>query len=313
VTETGSGAARELRTAPALTGSSQGVDWHLAIDHAPLLPGRLVNGRLALHARKAIEARALVLTLIAEEHWRHRVTRPGPNGTTRTEVVTSRNEVRRVPENIHGPLRLAAGEQWETTFDLPVPPMGPASLDARDAGLTWTLEGKLDIDDGFDSGIEGEIVVAQPTALLRAGSVRVGEFALYESAEVAADGVTSSIHLEPMPLIAGDAFIGRVTLELGDSVKLQEIRAEVRVEVEATVSGGESETIIAWTGVLAPGGSYAGTVALDVSGRLDPRPLPTTVLPHGQAQATFHVILARPMARDTHLERDVTIVTTSEL
>jgi hypothetical protein len=304
--------AGQQRAARAWDASSRGVDWHLELEH-PLLPGRLVNGRLVLQASQAVEARALVLTLRAEEHWRHQVTRHGPNNTTHTEVVTSREEVRSVPEQVHGPLALAAGERWETTFDLPVPAMGPASLEAAAAGLSWDLEAKLDIDDGFDSALDVNVVVAQPTALLRAGSVRAGQFALYEGVDVASDGIAGTIHLEPMPLISGEPFVGRVVLDLPGATKVQEIRAEVRVNVAATVSGGESETITAWSGVLAPAGSYQGAVALEVAGVLDARPLPTIVLPHGQAQATFHVTVATAWAVDAHLERDVTIATTREL
>ena len=69
----------------------------------------------------------------------------------------------------------------------------------------------------------------------------------------------------------------------------------------------------AWSAVLAPGGTYQGTVGFDVQGTLDARPLPTIELPHGRAQATFRVILARAWATDTHLVRDVTIATTTEL
>ncbi len=300
----------DRRPARAWDAESRGVRWHLELDGSVLLPGRLATGRLTLHAVQAVEARALVMTLIGEEHWRHRVTHHDANGTTRTEVVTSRSEVRRVPENLAGPLRLAAAERWEATFDMPVPPLGPPSLDAGDAGLSWTLETKLDIDDGFDSAIDVPVVVAQPTALLRAGAVHVGQFALYESADVAADGVAGSIALDPMPLVAGESFGGSLTLQLGARVKLQEIRAELRVEVAATVHDGELEVITAWSGVLAPAGGYEGAIQLPIAGSLGPRALPTVELPHGKAQATFHVILARAWAMDTHLVRDVTIATT---
>jgi len=119
--------------------------------------------------------------------------------------------------------------------------------------------------------------------------------------------------LDPMPLACGKPFSGRIELSLASPAKLQEIRAELRVDVEATVSEGESEEITAWSGVLAPAGTYQGEVAFDVHGNLDARPLPTVELPHGKAQATFRVILARAWAPDTHLVRDVTIATTTEL
>lgn len=297
----------------AWEGESHGVDWRLELDRRLLLPGRVVAGRLTIRADRTIEARGLLVTLIAVEHWRHRVTTRGANGSTSTRVVTSRAEVVREPVLVHGALRLSAGEPFQTTFELPVPPLGPASLEAEDAGLSWTVEAKLDIDDAFDSSIDGPVVVAQPTALLRAGVVHVDEFALYEQADVAADGITGTIKLEPMPLVCGEAFAGRLALQLSKSVRLQEIRAELRIVVEATVGEGERETITAWAGVLAPEGTYEGAVTFDVAGTLEPRPLPSIELPHGRAQATFHVVLARAFAIDSHLARDVTIATTSEL
>jgi SpoOM protein len=297
----------------AWEGSSGGVSWHVELNRTILLPGRLVSGRLVIRAERDVDARGVVVALIAEEHWRHRVTRQGRNNTTTTEVVTSREELLREPVQVHGPLQVPQGETWTATFEQPVPGMGPATLVADDAGLDWTFEAKLDIAGGMDSSIEHDVVVAQPTALLRAGAVHVGEFALYEQADSAADGITGTIKLEPMPLVCGESFTGRLELSLPAPVKLQEIRAELRVKVAATVSQGEEETITAWSGVVAPAGSFQGSVSLDVAGALDARPLPTIELPHGRAQATFHVILARAWALDTHLARDVTIATTSEL
>ena len=293
--------------------SSGGVRWHVELDRRVLLPGRLVTGRLVLHAERAIEARGVLVGLYAKEHWRHRVTRSGPNNTTRTEVVTSRSDLLREPVQVHGYMRLAAGETWTGSFEQPVPAMGPATLLADCAGVEWTFEAKLDIEGGFDSSLEHEVIVAQPTALLRAGAVHVGEFALYESVEIGGDGVTASIKLEPMPLACGEPFAGRVELSFAESMKLQEIRAELRVDVEATVSQGEKEEITAWSGVLAPGGTYHDTVAFDINGTLDARPLPTIELPHGRAQATFRVVLARAWAVDAHFVRDVSLATTTEL
>ena len=313
MTEITPAATRLASAVLAWDATSPGASWHIELDRSLLLPGRLVGGRLTIRADGAIDARGVLVGLVAEEHWRHRVTRQGANNTSTTEVVTSRATVLREPVQVHGPLHLAAGETWTAAFEQPVPAMGPATLVADDAGLDWTFEAKLDIEGGFDERVERSIVVAQPTALLRAGAVHVGEFALYESVDVAADGTTGSIKLEPMPLACGEPFSGRLELSLAGSARLQQIRAELRVAVEATVSEGEKQEIIAWSGVLAPAGSYEGTVVLDVNGSLDPRPLPTIELPHGRAQATFHVILARALAFDTHLSRDVAIATTTEL
>jgi hypothetical protein len=306
----------EVRPEPvalAWDDESGGVRWHVELDRAVLLPGRLVGGRIALVAERFVEARQLQIALVGEEHWRHDESRTDANGNTTSETVTSRHDLPRVPEVLQGTLRLNAGERWEAPFDLPVPALGPATLDAQEAGAAWRLEAKLDIDNALDSSTERPVVIAQPTALLRAGVVHVGGFALYESVDVAADGVVGSIELQPMPLVTGERFEGRIRMAVGDRLKLQEIRAELLVHVEATVASGKQETITAWSAVFAPGGEYHGAFDLPISGELGPRPLPTVELPHGRAQAAVHVILARAWSPDVHLVRDVTIATTREL
>lgn len=292
---------------------SHGADWHLELDRALLLPERLVGGRLRIVSDHVIDARALYVTLRAEEHWRHRETTSDGRGHTTTRVVTSTADAVRVPVQVSGPLRLDAGRPFERGFELPVPPLGPASLEADDLGLDWTIEAKLDIDDGFDSRIERAVAVAQPTALLHAGVVRLGEFALYDSVDVGDDDVAGSIELHPAPLVCGEAFTGTATIRASGSIRLQEIRAELRVTVKATVSGGEEEEITAWIGQLAPTTELSGSQTFAIAGELPPRPLPTIELPHGRTDATFRLILAKALAADIHLVRDVAIATTLEL
>lgn len=295
------------------TEASEGVDWRVELPREDFLPGRIVAGRVRLTARERFTADALRISLTATEHWKHEESSTDAQGHTTTRVVTSRAEVVREPVDLLAPVSLAAGETREFAFEQPVPPLGPASLDADVAGLEWLFEAKLDVPGGFDSRLERAVLVHQPTALLRAGAVPVEEFALYGSADVAADGITGTIELEPMPLACGQPFRGRVVLQLPSALKLQEVRAEVQVRVEATVSGGRSETITAWSSVLVPEGVLEGDRTIEVEGVLDARPLPTIELPHGRTAATFHVILARAWAPDTHLVRDVAIATTTEL
>jgi hypothetical protein len=293
--------------------SSWGSAWRLELDRAVLLPGTLVGGRVRLTSSGGSEGRGILVTLKAVEHWRHRVTRTDAEGHTTTEVVTSRAEVVREPVQVSGPLRLGPGETFERTFELPVPPLGPASLEAEDAGLDWTVEAKVDVEGGVDTRIERAVVVAQPTALLRAGAVPVGAFALYEQADVAAGGVAGTIQLQPMPLVCGQPFHGRVKINVPGRMRLQEVRAEVRVHVEATVSQGEQQDLVAWQGTLAPSGELSGDVAFDVAGALPDQPLPSIELPHGRTSATFHVVLAVAWSPDTHLVRDVAIASTAEI
>jgi hypothetical protein len=84
------------------------------------------------------------------------------------------------------------------------------------------------------------------------------------------------------------------------------------------VSEGESQTITLWTGQLAgsPAGDpqdIAGDQTFEIQGTLPATPLPSIELPHGRTNASFHVILDRPFAPDTHLQRDVAIATSAEI
>jgi hypothetical protein len=294
------------------TGSDGGVDFDLALDRTEVLPGRLVGGAIRLSFREPRDVRGIVAALIATERWQWERTNRDANGNTTTETVTERREHQRLPVMLAAAGSYGRGDHLEFPLELPVPPLGPATFDARVSSLTWKLEVKLDVP-GFDPSIEREIVVLQPTALLRAGVIDVAEFALYPSADAGSDGSKAAISLDPVPLCIGQPFGGLIAIETGRQ-RLQEVRLELRTKVKATVSSGLSEEITLWHGRLAGEGEFGGPAAASAfDGVLEPRWLPTVRLPHGRSDAQFHVILARAFARDTHLVRDVAICSTTEL
>jgi hypothetical protein len=298
---------------PTWQKSSHGVAWQVALDSDRLVPGRLTAGTISITADDEIDARGLLAALVAVEHWQHEETTTDGQGHTSSHTVTSTNELRREPVAVSGPLRLVRGETRAFPIQMPVPPLGPASLEATVAGLTWTFEAKLDRPGRLDSQIEVPVTVVQPVALLRAGVVPVGEFALYPEADAGRDDLTAAITLDPLPLCSGAAFHGSVILRTAAARTLQEIRAEIRVRVEATVSSGKDETITPWAAILVPALEVQGERVIQFEGKLADTPLPAIELPHGKASAAFHLILATAWARDPHLVRDVTIATTLEL
>lgn len=300
------------RMSAVWTESSHGVDWRLELEDDFLIPGRLAAGKLTAHMTGDVDARSLIVALRAEEHWKHQVTTTNSNGTTSTHVVTEHRDLVNEPVQVAGELHLTAGETRSWDLELPVPPLGPASLEADVAGLDWTVVAKLDVPGGTDASIERSVRVAQPVALLRSGAVPLGAFALFGPADVAGDGVSGTVSIDPVPLCAGQPFAATVVLHAGDPRQLQEIRAELRVQVKATVSEGLEETILAWAGSVAAT-ELTGDRSISLNGTLDPRALPSIELPHGAASATFHVILATAWAPDPHLVRDVAIATTLEL
>ena len=293
---------------------SHGVDWELRLERDLLLPGTSADGHIALTARDATSGRGLVAALIATEQWQVRETYRDAQGNTQTRTVTRTEELQRLPVALSGPITLGAGERREFDVQVPVPPLGPATLEATVSRLTWALEVKLDRPGALDSAISVPIRVLQPTALLRAGVVEVGEFALYEAADSAAGEARARLEIKPMPICIGAPMEGSLTIETDRQLDLQEVRVELRIKARATVASGEQEEITIWTGRLEGPGRFGGA-ARTIAFRADipASYLPTIELPHGRTDATCHVILARRLARDTHLVRDVAICSTTEV
>ena len=228
------------------TRSDGGIDFRLDLDADRVLPGRLVAGSVGIAFDHLVEVRGIVASLIATEQWQHERTETDTNGTTRTETVTARHELQRLPVALAGPGAHRAGETLDYRFEVPVPPLGPATFEATVSRLTWRLEVRLDVP-GFDPDVSADVVVLQPTALLRAGVVDVAQFALYASADVVGDEATGTIALDPVPLCVDAPFSGRLSVATGRK-RLQEVRLELRMRVKATVSSGKSEEVTLWTG-----------------------------------------------------------------
>ena len=292
--------------------SSHGVDWRLELDRDELLPGQLMPGKLSVVSHGTVDARGLIVALRAIEYWQYQETTTDANGHTSSHTETKRQELVFEPVQLAGDIHLGPGEMRDWTFELPVPPLGPATLEARVAGLSWTVLARFDVPGGFDSSIERPVRVLQPTALLRAGAVHVGEYAMYGAAEIGGDGVTGSVTVDPAPVCLGQPFHGTITLHSARARKLQEIRVEIRVRVKATVPSGLEEAITAWMGVIRAD-SLQSDRTIEIDGQLDGPSLPTIELPHSQTEATLHVILATAFAPDPHLIRDIAIATTQEL
>lgn len=317
----------------SLTTLRGGFTLTLQLDRADLLPDRLVGGIVRLIASDAREIRGARVTLVGTETWRYDQTTTDAKGHSHTQTRTATEDLPHVPVAILGPTPFAAGEVRDVPFQLPVPSLGPPTFDGTEVRVDWEVRLNVDVP-GFDPALTMPVRVLQPTALLRAGVLDVAEFALYPEAAVEADGLRGTIALDPVPMCVGAPFSGHLTLAAGEARTVQEVRLEIRVEVEATVSGGRSETITAWSGVLAGAGSFGGAtgagsfggaaagggavgdgaaVTIAFQGTLPDRPLPTIRTPHGRADAKVHVVVAVARARDPHLARDVAICSTTEV
>ena len=293
--------------------SHGGFDLTLELERQDLLPGRLVKGVARLLAAKDNEIRGARVTLVGVETWRYDVTTTDSQGHMRTETRTANEDLPHVPIELLGPTSFGAGELREFPFEVPVPGLGPATFEGTELKVEWTLRLNLDVPM-FDPSVELPVHLLQPTSLLRAGVVDIGQFALFPEASVEADGLRGDLWLEPVPLCVGAPFKGRLTLESGRERAVQEVRLELRVTARSTVSGGREETITLWAGRLAGEGGFGGGAApYEFEGDVPERWLPTVQTEHGRADAAFHVVIAVAMARDPHLVRDVAICSTTEL
>lgn len=293
--------------------SGGGVELELEFERSDLMPGRLVSGVLRLASGSPREIRGAFVALVGIEHWKYQVTETDAKGHTTTRIVRQEAELPRVPVRLLGTMALGRDDRRELPFEIPVPGLGPPSVEADVCGVTWTLEAKLDVP-GFDPVVALPVTIHQPTALLRAGVVPVEQFALWPSADAVGGGMRVSIAVDPVPLDLGGAFSGRLALEVNAIAKIQEVRVEVRVHAEATVSSGRSEDVTLWLGrVMGEGSLSAGHHELNFEGSLPDVALPTAELPHGRTGAQVHVVIARAWARDDHLVRDVALATTTEL
>lgn len=290
------------------TGTEGDIEWILELDRADLIPGRLVAGRVRLTAREDVRGRAVVVTLRGEERWKYVV----HNGKS-SSIVEDREDLPAVPVRLSGPIELARGQSLQLPFELPVPPLGPPTIVADKASVRWSIEAKLD-RDGFDSSLEVPIRVLQPTALLRAGVVRVGMFALFADAGGDDRGdVSGAVTLDPVPLVAGESFTGRIRIDAPRPVRVRGVRCELTVTVEVTDPKGLSDELVVVRAELPTPTTLHGSIEFGVDGVLDADVPPTADLRHARTSARFELILDRAFAPDQRLVRDVAIAGTAEL
>jgi hypothetical protein len=293
--------------------------WELEVDPTVLLPGRRASVTVRFTPDRNLRARGVSAALRCVERYRYDTTETtaGPNGTGQVRSVThtDHHEIHRLDFELAGPLAMAAGEQQTWRFEVEVPGLGPATFEGEELRCDWTLEAKVDLPMRFDERLERGVLVAQPTALLKAGVVETGQYGLFEDAPTNLDSYPAQIRLEPVPICLGEPFAGSFTIETAESIEVQEVRLELRVHAQVSVSGGHREEIAVQHGRLeADGGRFGGPFGVHrFNADAVDAWLPSIDLPHGSARGVFHVILARAWAPDIHYVRDVALATTRVL
>lgn len=290
--------------------------WSIRVEPPVLMPGKPVTVSLGYTPIRDHESRGVRVVLGCIERYRYERSEMAPDGKGMRRVThTGVEELSRVEVTAAGPGRFVRGQAqaWEVTFD--VPGLGPATFEGEVLRCDWTLTTSIDIPRAIDEQIAQPVPVAQPMALLRAGVIDTGMYGLFAEAPANTDAHPAQIRLEPVPISLQSPFTGEFTVETAAPLAVQEVRLELRVIADVSVSGGHHEEIIVWRGGLeAASQTFGGALTrhpfrADASGAW----LPSVDLPHGKARGQFHVILALAWEPDIHYVRDVALATTTEL
>jgi len=126
------------------------------------------------------------------------------------------------------PTTLAAGQTFETDFNLPAPRLGPVSAHMGSAVLAWALDAQWDISMGGDERVSALVEVKQNIDYLRSGAVQLANGAMFDVFAVG-DG---SIAVKPLPpALAGSEL--EVTVAWPSAGSGRGGRLELQADVDA--------------------------------------------------------------------------------
>jgi hypothetical protein len=213
--------------------SSAGLDGQITLNE-PIRIGEALAGHLKVTARKDMNARAarfrLVGALISERN-ESREERDDKGNVTRSEqwVQVSGNVFEELPfTEPMLPTTLAAGQTFETDFNLPAPRLGPPSAHMGSAILAWALDAQWDVSMGGDERVATLVDVKQNIDYLRSGAVKLDAGAMFDIFAVG-DG---SIAVSPLPpAVAGSEL--EVTVNWPSAGSGRSGRLELQADVDA--------------------------------------------------------------------------------
>jgi hypothetical protein len=184
---------------------SDGLDGAITIDNADSIRiGEGITGRIAVTARRDVNARGAVLRLVGGLLTEQRESREDRDSQGK---VTNREDW----VEVHGklfeqqaftdtplPASMSAGQHFEAPFTIPAPRLGPVSAHLGSAILAWAVEARWDISMGGDQRLATLVKVGQNLDYLRSGAVRLEPGAMFD-AWTDGDGTIAVKPLPPFP------------------------------------------------------------------------------------------------------------------
>jgi hypothetical protein len=195
------------------------------------------------------------------------------------------------------PTTLAAGQTFETDFNLPAPRLGPPSAHMGSAILAWALDAQWDVSMGGDERVATLVDVKQNIDYLRSGAVKLDAGAMFDIFAVG-DG---SIAVSPLPpAVAGSEL--EVTVNWPSAGSGRSGRLELQADVDAPnrLSG-----VVLFSQVVDPQAFRAGiTVRIPI-----PADAPPTLADKGAGVSyRIRALVDRSFRSDLAIERALAIM-----
>lgn len=201
----GSHPLHEVRIEELLAASDGRLTGEITLD-GPARVGDGLTGSIRIRALSEVRARGAALRRVGlrlDETRQEREHRDAKGNVTRREAwVEARgrlfDELGFVEPAV--PATLVAGQEWESTFQVPAPPLGPPSAHLGESIVAWALELRWDVPMGGDAWLAALLPLAQNPDLMAAGVGRQGGQSLMR--ELPADGGVITV-LSELPVPAG--------------------------------------------------------------------------------------------------------------
>jgi hypothetical protein len=284
--------------------ASGGLDGQITIVNADSVRiGEGISGRLAVTARRDINARGAVLRLVGgllTEHSESREDRDSEGRVTHREdwVEVHGKLFEQLPfTDTPLPPQLTAGEHFEAEFTLPAPRLGPVSAHLGSAILAWAIEARWDIPMHGDERVAVPVKVGQNIDYLRSGSFRLENGALFD---IWSEG-DGSIGVRPLPpILAGTEVEVTVTWPSAGSGRGGRFELQANVDAPNGIKG----IVLSSTAVDAATFRSGATFKV-----LIPADAPPTLVDQGVAvNYQLRALVDRPFRSDLAIERALAVM-----
>lgn len=151
----------------------------IVLDH-PAVVGEGITGTVRIRAEQRIAGRKAAFRLVGmrlDEVRRSESHQDAEGHTTSTESWVETQGKLFVQDAFLEPAvpaTMEPGQEWQSTFAVPAPQLGPPSAHLRESIIAWALEVRWDIPHGDDHWVAALLPLAQHPDLLRAGVGKQG-------------------------------------------------------------------------------------------------------------------------------------------